>query len=89
MAADYFLAGRTWSGPRLGINWAGCIAWAVGFMVGIPDKIPGVPANWVRADNPSALYSFVVGFVVYIMLSYFGLRAPVVGVTSTERGVVA
>ena len=85
MAADYILAGRKWSGPRLGINWAGCIAWAVGFLVGIPDKIPGLPANWVKADNPSALYSFVVGFAVYVVLSQLGLRPPIAPITATQH----
>ena len=45
MVADYLLAGRRWSGPRLGINWAGCIAWVIGFLVGIPEHIPGLPAG--------------------------------------------
>ncbi len=84
MAADYLLAGRKWTGPRIGINWAGYIAWAVGFLVGIPDHIPGLPAAWVKADNPSALYSFVVGFVVYAALSYLGLRPPVASSSATQ-----
>jgi cytosine permease len=78
MMADYLLAGRRWSGPRLGINWAGCVAWALGFLVGIPEHLPGIPAAWVRADNPSELYSFAVGFVVYLALSKLGFRPPVV-----------
>ena len=87
MAADYLLAGRKWSGPRLGINWAGCIAWAVGFLVGIPDNIPGLTASWVKADNPSALYSFVVGFALYILLSYCGLRPPVARISPAPRSL--
>jgi cytosine permease len=70
--------GRRWSGPRLGINWAGCIAWIIGFLVGIPEHLPGVPPDWVRADTPAALYSFAVGFIVYIALSRLGLRPPIV-----------
>ena len=65
MAADYLMSGRQWSGPRRGINWAGYCAWALGFLVGIPNHLPGLPVAWVKADNPSVLYSFVVGFVVY------------------------
>ena len=76
MAADYMLAGGKWSGPRRGINWAGYIAWAIGFVVGILDKIPGAPAAWVRADRPAVLWSLVVGFVVYLVLA--GIRPPVV-----------
>ncbi len=72
MAADYLLAGRKWSGPRRGINWAGYVAWAVGFVVGILDKIPGVPASWVRIDRPAVLFSFAVGFVIYVVLAKAG-----------------
>jgi cytosine permease len=78
MVADYLSSGRRWSGPRLGINWAGCIAWILGFLVGIPDHLPGLPAAWVKADNPSGLYSFVVGFLVYLVLAKAGLRPSLV-----------
>ncbi|MEO8736871.1 MAG: cytosine permease [Edaphobacter sp.] len=78
MMADYLLAGRRWSGPRIGVSWAGCIAWILGFLVGIPEHIPGLPAAWVKADNPSCLYSFAVGFIVYLILAGVGLRPPVV-----------
>jgi cytosine permease len=76
MAADYVLAGRRWSGPRIGINWAGCIAWLVGFLVGIPGNLHFIPATWVYADNPSALFSFFASFVVYVVLVKGGLRRP-------------
>ena len=78
MVADYLLAGRRWSGPRAGINWAGCIAWVLGFAVGIPEHIPGLPASWVKADNPSELYAFLVGLLTYVLLARLGLRPPVV-----------
>lgn len=78
MAADYLLAGKRWSGPRAGINWAGYIAWAVGFIVGILSHIPGVPAGLVAADHPAVLYSFGVGFILYFVLAKAGLRPPVV-----------
>jgi cytosine permease len=76
MAADYLLAGKTWAGPRRGVNWAGYIAWAVGFLIGIPDHLPGLPPAWVEADNPAVLYSFFVGFVVYWTLAKLGLQPP-------------
>jgi purine-cytosine permease-like protein len=79
MAADYLLAGGRWSGPRRGINWAGYIAWAVGFLVGIPGHLPGLPAGWVRADNPAMLYSFIVGFFIYLALAAAGFRPRVIG----------
>src|SRR5579872_7232801 len=89
MAADYLLAGKKWSGPRKGINWAGYIAWAIGFLVGIPDHLPGIPASWVKADNPSVLYSFVVGFVVYLALAKAGLRPPVISGKEMIPGIAA
>ncbi|MEJ2009080.1 MAG: cytosine permease [Acidobacteriota bacterium] len=72
MAADYLLAGRKWSGPRQGINWAGYVAWAIGFVVGILNQIPGIPASWLRVDSPAVLFSFIVGFVVYFVLAKAG-----------------
>jgi len=74
MTADYLLAGRKWSGPREGINWAGYIAWALGFVVGVLPQIPGAPAAWAQADRPAPVFSFVVGFVVYWLLAKAGLR---------------
>jgi cytosine permease len=95
MAADYLLAGRRWSGPRSGINWAGYVAWALGFIVGVLNHIPGVPAGLVAANHPAALHAYVVGFVVYWVLAKAGLRpaviaefratAPVVQATATIR----
>lgn len=78
MAADYLLAGRRWSGPRRGINWAGYIAWLIGFLIGIPEHIPGLPPALLKADNPSCLYSFFIGFIIYLVLARAGLRPPVV-----------
>jgi cytosine permease len=89
MAADYLLAGGRWSGPRLGINWAGYIAWLVGFFVGIPEHVAGLPASILKADNPASLYSFVVGFIVYLVLAKAGMRPPIVEAGSgTTRGVL-
>lgn len=87
MAADYVLARRRWSGPRRGINWAGYIAWAVGFVVGILGQIPGVPAMWVQADTPSVLYSFGPGFVVYLVLTRTTRRPQVVGGSLAAGGI--
>lgn len=78
MAADYLLAGKKWSGPRKGINWAGYVAWAVGFVVGILNYIPGVPASWIKGDRPAVLFSFVVGFVIYWVMAQAGLRPALV-----------
>jgi cytosine permease len=78
MCAEHLLAGRSWSGPREGINWAGYIAWGVGFLVGVADHIPGLPPTWLNADRPAPLISFVVGFLVYLALANAGLQSPIV-----------
>jgi cytosine permease len=78
MMADYLVAGRRWTGPRQGVNWAGYSAWLIGFLTGIPEHIPGLPASWVRADDPSALYSFAVGFFVYLILARLRMLPPLI-----------
>ena len=82
MLAEYLAMRGNWAGPRRGINWAGCIAWACGFLVGIPQYLPGLPASWVRADNPAGLYSLLVGFAMYLVLTKAGARS---GTVEIER----
>ena len=77
MVADYLLSGRKWAGPRQGINFAGYIAWAVGFMVGILPFLP-LPADVQPYVQPAVLYSFVTGFVVYLVLAKAGFEPKVV-----------
>jgi cytosine permease len=77
IAADYLLSGKKWAGPRDGINWAGYIAWAVGFVVGILPFLP-LPPDVKRYVQPAALYSFIAGFVVYALLAKAGLEPKVV-----------
>ncbi|MGH9326606.1 MAG: cytosine permease [Terriglobia bacterium] len=78
MAADYLLAEKNWSGPRQGINLAGYVAWAVGFVVGILSYIPGIPTSWVKADRPAVVFSFVIGFIIYWVMAQAGLRPALV-----------
>jgi cytosine permease len=81
MAADYLLSGCKWSGPRKGINLAGYIAWAVGFVVailptiGIPFLVSNEKFSFI---NPAPVIAFVIGFVLYIILVKAGLQPPVV-----------
>jgi cytosine permease len=77
MAADYILSGMKWSGPRKGVNLAGYIAWAVGFVVAI------LPNGMVGGDRfafitPAPVIAFVIGFVLYAILAKAGLQPPVV-----------
>jgi cytosine permease len=73
MAADYLLSGKRWAGPREGINWAGYLAWALGFIVGILPFLP-VSAELKSAAQPAVVYSFITGFVVYAVLAKTGLE---------------
>ena len=75
--ADYLLSGRKWAGPREGINIAGYGAWAVGFIVGILPFLH-LPADVIGYLQPAAVYSFVAGFVVYMVLAKAGLQSKVV-----------
>jgi cytosine permease len=77
MAADYLLSGCKWAGPRKGINWAGYIAWAVGFVVAIlpNDMVGGARFNFI---TPAPVIAFVIGFVLYYVLAKAGLEPPVV-----------
>ncbi len=81
MAADYWLSGKRWAGPRQGINFAGYIAWAIGFIIGILPFLP-ISQETKPYVQPAAVYSFIAGFVIYAVLAKLGLQPKVVaGVT--------
>ncbi len=82
MVADYLLSGRKWSGPRNGINWAGYIAWAVGFVVAI---LPTINAEKFGFISPAPVIAFVIGFVLYALLSKAGLEPDTVEMTPGEN----
>lgn len=72
MAVDYFISGSKWSGPRAGINPAGWIAWAGGFVVGI---LPIV--GWYNL--PAApVAAFIVGAVLYFICAKANLLSAVI-----------
>jgi len=85
MAADWLLSGRKWSGPRQGVNVAGYAAWLIGFVVGISNNgmvTKALGSEILAGWHPTGVYSFIVGFIVYLVLS--GLRPPVLaGVVKT------
>jgi cytosine permease len=93
MIADYTLNGGRWAGPREGINWAGYIAWGVGFLVGISNNdlvariLYGPGGQFVDswAAQATGVYSLIVGFVVYIVCARtMGLPARIEGAVKTE-----
>jgi cytosine permease len=73
ITADYLLSGRKWAGPRQGINWAGYIAWALGFVVGLTPFLP-LSDDLKRMLQPAVVYSYIVGFVTYWLLAKAGLQ---------------
>jgi cytosine permease len=77
MIADYLLSGRKWAGPREGINMAGYLAWAVGFIVGILPFLP-IPADLKPYTQPAGLYSLIAGFIVYWLAAKAGMEPKVV-----------
>lgn len=77
MVADYWLSGRTWAGPREGVNPAGYAAWAVGFVIGILPFLP-ISEQTKPYLQPAAVYSFIAGFGVYFVLAKLGLQPTVV-----------
>jgi len=83
MAADYILSGMKWAGPRKGINWAGYIAWAVGFFVAIlpNDMVGGARFSFI---TPAPVIAFIIGFVLYWILAKAGLQPPVVEMAAAQ-----
>lgn len=74
MMVDYLLSGKRWVGPRAGLNPAGWVAWALGFIVGIlPNLGVAVPAAPVAA--------FIVGAVVYFVCAKAGLQSATIPLT--------
>jgi cytosine permease len=77
MVADYWMAGKRWAGPREGINLAGYGAWAIGFVIGILPFLP-ISEDAKPYLQPAAVYSFVAGFLVYVILAKAGLQPKIV-----------
>ncbi len=85
MAADYLLSGKRWAGPREGVNWAGYLAWALGFLVGILPFLP-ISETLKTYAQPAVVYSFVTGFVVYAVLAKAGVQPRTVTMAARANG---
>ena len=77
MVADYWLSSKKWAGPREGVNIAGYGAWAVGFVIGILPFLP-ISDDIKTYLQPASVYSFIAGFIVYLILAKAGLQPAVV-----------
>ncbi|MHC4115208.1 MAG: hypothetical protein ACYSSL_07815 [Planctomycetota bacterium] len=73
------LSGCKWAGPRKGINWAGYIAWAAGFIVAV---LPMIDAEKFGFISPAPVIAFVIGFVVYAAFAKAGLEPEAVEMSS-------
>jgi cytosine permease len=80
MMVDYLLSGKKWAGPRAGLNPAGWIAWALGFIVGI---LPNLQSHFPSIPNiPAApVMAFIVGAVVYFVCAKAGLQSATIPLT--------
>lgn len=81
MVADYFLSGKKWAGPRKGINMAGYISWAIGFVVAI---LPMIKPEKFGIISPAPVIAFFIGFVVYAVLAKAGLQPATVEMTQNK-----
>ncbi len=77
MVADYWLSEKKWAGPREGVNFAGYGAWAIGFVIGILPFLP-IAEETKAYLQPAAVYSFLAGFLVYLILAKLGLQSKIV-----------
>jgi len=90
IVADYLLSGRKWAGPREGVSIPGYAAWIIGFLVGICNndlvtRLLGGPGHEILPGwHPTAVYSFIVGFVVYAVLATAGLQGKPVALPVAE-----
>ncbi len=82
MLADYLLSGNKWAGPRKGINMAGYIAWAVGFIVAILPTVSPSKFGWI---NPAPVIAFIIGFILYALLAKAGLQPPAIQLTPGKK----
>jgi cytosine permease len=88
MVADYWLSGKKWAGPREGINVAGYGAWAIGFVIGVLPFLP-IPEDTKPYLQPAAVYSFLAGFLVYVILAKAGLQSKLVKANTEGAGLSA
>src|SRR3954451_18204654 len=88
MVADYWLSGKKWAGPREGVNIAGFGAGPCGFVIGILPFLP-ISEETKLYLQPAAAYSFIAGFIVYVILAKAGLQPKVItgGIAPGARAV--
>jgi cytosine permease len=88
IVADYLLSGKKWAGPREGVNFAGYGAWAVGFFIGILPFLP-ISEETKPYLQPAAVYSFIAGFLVYIVLAKAGMQSKLAPQSGSLSGLRA
>jgi cytosine permease len=75
MLVEYLFNGGKWSGPRAGFNPAGWISWLLGAIVGV------LPILGIYPVPAAPVAAFLVGAVVYGLLSKMGMQSALVPVS--------
>ena len=85
MAADYFLSGCKWNGPRAGFNPAGWISWFFGFVVGAYGFFTSICPCLPQFEMPCPpLLACIVGFVLYFILAAIGCKTRTLPMEETN-----
>jgi len=84
LAADFARQRGRWPGPRVGVNLAGMIGWALGFAAGL---VPVVLAE-IRGDPPRpwVLVAFAVAFLAHALVAAIAGEPAVVDAGALPSG---
>ena len=76
IAADYRRHRGRWPGPRVGINPAGLVAWAVGLAVGLAPTIArALGSDGLAGFQPAALWASLAAYLTYELLALVKLES--------------
>jgi len=84
LVADALRQKGNWPGIRTGWNPPGVVAWAFGALAGLTPLL-GALLDWPAAlrFQPAALFAFLTGACLFLILSALGLERPLAGVPAT------
>jgi hypothetical protein len=77
LTADYLTSRGRWPGARRGVNRPGLIAWGAGTIVGLLPVVAGrASGSATLSHQPGVLYAYLAAFLLFPLLSKFGLGSP-------------